>query len=109
MMKKLLTVVLMGLILTSCSTEDVNQENPKDFNLTIINNTDLSSQGTYKGTFAAFGSAKRGNVTITIADTAANAVILFQDGSELRLEGTSSFSGTSPSSASALSGWPARK
>ena len=95
MMKKLLTVVLMGLILTSCSKEDVNQENPADFKLTIINNTDFSSQGTYKGVFAAFGSAKRGNVEITITDSAANASIQFEDGSELRLEGTSSFAASS--------------
>lgn len=92
MMKKLLFVVLMGLILTSCSQEDVQLENPRDFSLSVLDNTANSSMGVYKGTFAALGSAKRGHVVITVSESAADATIVFEDNSELNLSGTGSFS-----------------
>ncbi|MDC7997806.1 hypothetical protein [Gilvibacter sediminis] len=90
MMKKLLYVVLLGLLLASCSTEELNTEIKEGAKLTVFSSTDSSYLGTYKGTYAAFSSSKRGTVVINITETSATALLQFVDGSETLMTGTGS-------------------
>ncbi len=93
-MKKLLYLVFAGLVMTSCSTEELTTADKGAFNLTVLDNS-ATHLGTYKGTFAAFGSAKRGTVVITITESFATAELKFADGTSTTMTGTSSDSSLS--------------
>lgn len=105
-MKKLLYVLALGLITVSCSTEELSTELNEGAKFTVLTGTDNSYLGTYKGTFAGFGTAKRGTVEINITETSATALLQFVDGSETLMTGTGStgISGMKTYSFNALEG-----
>ncbi len=91
-MKKLLFVITLGLLLVSCSKEELETSQNNEVALKSFSSTDISYLGTYKGLYAELGSSKRGTVEITINETSANALLRFVDGSETLLTGTGSTS-----------------
>lgn len=87
-MKKLLTLVLLGLIITSCSKDDTQIEQTADSKLAVVSDNDFLSQGTYKGAFVTLGSSQRGKVLVQIDELEALATITLSDMSQISFTAT---------------------
>lgn len=95
-MKQVLQLLLLGLIITSCSKEEVQLDQTADARLAInTEKFDYTNLGVYKGTFAALGEATRGTVVINTTKDAATAVLTLNNGSKIRFTSKSTFTTSS--------------
>ena len=84
-MKQIVCLLMLGLVLISCSKEDTSIETNTEANL-IAKGFDFNSLGNYQGTYVGTGTSERGQVIVNITETAARAEVILSDGQSLKFE-----------------------
>ncbi len=91
-MKQVLSLLLLGLIMTSCSTEEVQTNQSADASLQLVTATnDFSNLGIYKGVFAAPETSLSGTLIINAGQDQTTAVLSLTDKTEILFTANSSF------------------
>ena len=82
-MRKSVCLLMLGLLIISCSKEEVGVDTVVENN-SYSKNLDFNSLGNYQGTYVATGTSERGQVNVTLTETGAKASIQLASGKELK-------------------------
>lgn len=82
-MRKSVCLLMLGLLIVSCSKEDAGVDTGVENN-SYSKNLDFNSIGNYQGTYVATGTSERGQVNVTLTESGAKASVQLASGKELK-------------------------